>query len=72
MCEATLTWAIGGPIPYTFKASTAGPFGCDPCLTCDRRPAAGAQVWFNSYGDLHCDPCAQDNAARYQQQQDTR
>jgi hypothetical protein len=53
-----LVWCVGG-YPHTYRPSVAGQWGCDRCWGCDQRPAAGARVWMNSYGDLYCDPCAQ-------------
>jgi hypothetical protein len=52
-----LTWKTGG-YSHTYRPTVAGRWGCDPCWGCDQRPAAGARVWLNSYGDLWCDPCA--------------
>lgn len=57
-----LTWSTGG-YPHDYRSRTAGPFGCHPCWHCDQRPAEGATVWTNSYGDLYCDPCARKLAA---------
>jgi len=53
---AVLRSASGSP--DSFDAERAGPFGCDPCCGCRRRPAEGELVWQNRYGDLYCDRCA--------------
>lgn len=60
----TLTWSMGG-YPHDYHPSTAGPWGCDPCWDCDRRPAHGETIWSNGYGDLYCDPCARRRAAAH-------
>jgi hypothetical protein len=60
-----------GRYPDTFTASTAGPWGCDPCWSCSKRPSQGATVWMNCYGDLYCDPCLQ-NKARLQARAESR
>jgi hypothetical protein len=48
-----------GSYPQRFTAGTAGPYGCDPCWDCGRRPTEGERVWQNTYGDLYCDGCAE-------------
>lgn len=46
-----------GWYPYELRQGTAGPFGCDPCDRCARRPADGEPVWQDTYGTVRCDPC---------------
>ncbi|WP_157249709.1 hypothetical protein [Nonomuraea typhae] len=59
-----LAWNTGG-YPHLYgPPRTAGRYGCDPCLSCGNPPPQGATIWVNSYGDLHCDPCARRNAGQ--------
>ena len=53
---------IGGYLLTLRPIGKAGPFGCDTCCDCGKRPAEGTPV-FRLSSVLLCESCA-DNAAR--------
>jgi hypothetical protein len=55
---------IGGYRHLLRSVHTVGPFGCDRCFYCRKRPAHGDTVHCTSYGDVICNPCAHAHQAR--------
>lgn len=53
---------LGGYLIELRPIGKAGPFGCDPCVDCGKRPAEGEPVFMLS-SCLLCGPCS-DRAAR--------
>ena len=54
---------LGGYLLTLRDGGKAGPFGCDPCVDCGKRPAAGEPIfWLSSL--LLCGPCADRAAER--------